>query len=94
MSSTSLISLRCDFLYFKNSKIRPSVKLRSGSSGKIGRNGILKKECIVLPPALIAATPVGANTICFLFVWSHIYRKKVDFPVPAFPVRNTDCEVY
>ena len=63
-------------------------------SGKIGPNGIWKKECIVAPLALIAATPVGATTInllehSFLILW-----RKVVFPVPAFPVRNTFLSVF
>jgi len=33
--------------------------------------GSLKKLCIVLPPALIAAMPVGASTTCFFLVFSH-----------------------
>ena len=44
----------------------------------------------MLPPALIAAIPVGASTICFFLVTSQTYFRKVDLPVPAFPVRNTD----
>ena len=44
---------------------------------------------MVTPPALIAATPVGATTIMRFGERSFSCRKKVVFPVPAFPVRNT-----
>ena len=36
------------------------------------------------------AMPVGASTTCFFFVFAQIYFRKVDLPVPALPVRNTD----
>ena len=41
------------------------------------------------PPALMAATPVGAATTMFLDECSTRYFKKVVFPVPALPVRKT-----
>ena len=94
ISSASVMIFRFSFGYLKNSKMRPCDKLRSGSSGSIGRKGNLKKECSVTPPALIAAIPVGASTTCFFFVCLQIYRKKVDLPVPAFPVRKTDWRVW
>ena len=53
----------------------------------------LKKLCRVLPPALMAAMPVGANTTCFFFTLAHTYFRKVDLPVPALPVRKTDWRV-
>ena len=34
----------------------------------------------MLPPALIAAIPVGASTICFFLVTSQTYFRKVDLP--------------
>lgn len=43
---------------------------------------------MVEPPALIAATPVGATTEICLNVFSLIYFNKVVFPVPAFPVKK------
>ena len=46
-------------------------------------------EWIVTPPALIAATPVGATTTTFLLVCSTIRFSSVVFPVPAFPVNVT-----
>ncbi len=49
-----------------------------------GRN--LKKECIVWPPTLRAATPVGARTTILLDVMSLKCSISVDFPVPALPV--------
>ena len=91
MSSTSLISLQCSLLYFRVSLILPPMNL--GSSGTKGWKGSLKKLCIVLPPALMAAIPVGASTTYFFFVFLQTYLRKVDFPVPAFPVRNKDDEV-
>ena len=43
---------------------------------------------MVTPPALIAAIPVGATIIAFLYVCLMMYFKKVVFPVPAFPVKK------
>ena len=43
---------------------------------------------MVTPPALIAATPVGATTAQRLSQLSTIWRRKVVFPVPALPVRK------
>ena len=48
---------------------------------------------MVVPPALIAATPVGARTTKRLSVVPVIYLRKVVLPVPAFPVRKTDLPV-
>ena len=93
INSTSARSLRRSLVYLKKSKMRPFAKLKSGSSGSIGRKGSLKKEWSVTPPALIAAIPVGARTTNFFFVCPQIYFRKVDFPVPAFPVRKTDWRV-
>ena len=45
------------------------------------------------PPALMAATPVGAATTAFLLVLSFMYLRKVVFPVPALPVRKICREV-
>lgn len=67
---------------------------KSGSSGKSGLKGILKNECNVCPPTLTAAIPVGASTTCSFLVWAQIYLRKVLFPVPAFPVRNTERCVF
>lgn len=33
----------------------------------------------------------GVRTTYFFFVLAQIYRRNVDLPVPAFPVRKTDC---
>ena len=60
------------------------------SSGSNGWKGSLKKLCRVVPPALIAAMPVGARIMCFFFVFAQMWRRKVDFPVPALPVRNSE----
>src|SRR5580692_4059091 len=62
--------------------------------GRKGPKGSWKKECRVVPPALMAATPVGATTAIFLKLFSRICLRKVVFPVPAFPVKNTDLEVW
>ena len=48
---------------------------------------------MVTPPAFNAAIPVGATTINRLCVLSRRLLRKVVFPVPAFPVRKTCCEV-
>ncbi len=53
-----------------------------------GDSGNWKKECIVTPPALIAATPVGATTTLHFDVFSTMRFRNVVLPVPAFPVRN------
>ena len=45
-------------------------------------------EWIVTPPALIAATPVGATTTILLGDCSFRFFRKVVLPVPAFPVRK------
>src|SRR5690606_5499808 len=45
-------------------------------------------ECIVTPPALRAAMPVGATTAKGLCVRSARLRRNVVLPVPAFPVRK------
>ena len=56
--------------------------------GTKGERGNWKKEWIVIPPALIAATPVGATIIFRLLLRSLSVRRKVVLPVPAFPVRK------
>src|SRR5438093_9310614 len=43
---------------------------------------------MVTPPALMAATPVGATTAIFLKLCALMYFKKVVLPVPALPVKN------
>ena len=43
-----------------------------------------------MPPTFTAAIPVGASTMYFFLVTSHINLRNVLFPVPAFPVRKTD----
>ena len=43
----------------------------------------------MLPPALIAAIPVGASTICFFLVTSQTYFRKVDLPDdPKFSLKD------
>jgi hypothetical protein len=51
-----------------------------------------KNEWRVTPPALMAATPVGAVTIIRLAVFPFRFCRKVVFPVPAFPVKKYDCQ--
>ena len=63
------------------------------SLGSRGWKGNLKKLCRVDPPALMAAIPVGASMMCFFLVCDAMYRKKVDLPVPAFPVRKSERRV-
>ena len=41
-----------------------------------------------MPPALIAATPVGATTMLRLLLCSTTDFRNVVFPVPALPVRK------
>ena len=47
-----------------------------------------KNEWMVTPPALMAATPVGATMAVFLKQLSRMYFRKVVLPVPALPVRK------
>ena len=48
---------------------------------------------MVVPPALMAATPVGATiTVAFGDV-SLMCLRKVVLPVPAFPVRKSERDV-
>src|SRR5665213_1929864 len=68
--------------------IFPSNSLLLAEVGKNGLKGNWNKLCKVTPPALIAATPVGAATIIFLEQFSFKYFRKVVFPVPALPVRK------
>lgn len=49
---------------------------------------------MVIAPALTAATPVGASTIWFFFVYFFTSFRKVVFPVPAFPVRKMLLSVF
>ena len=48
---------------------------------------------MVTPFALTAAMPVGATIIHFLAMFCQSVFRKVDLPVPAFPVRKTDLSV-
>ena len=41
-----------------------------------------------MPPALMAATPVGATTILRVQLFSTTVFRKVVFPVPALPVKK------
>mgnify|MGYP005605700379 CR=1 FL=1 len=41
------------------------------SFGRRGWKGMRKKLCSVLPPALMAAIPVGASITCFFFVFCY-----------------------
>ena len=93
ISSISFRSFMNVRLYFMRSRMRRGVA-KSGSSGSSGLNGSLKNECRVTPPAFTAAMPVGARMTCRFFVFPHIWRRNVDLPVPALPVRNTDCRVW
>ena len=48
---------------------------------------------MVEPPALMAATPVGARMTNLFEMFCVMYLRKVVFPVPALPVRNIDLPV-
>ena len=48
---------------------------------------------MVTPPALMAATPVGATITAFLEVCCLIYFKNVVLPVPALPVKKICLDV-
>lgn len=63
-------------------------------SGMKGANGSWKKEWMVTPPALMAAIPVGATMTVRLGDSFFRLRRKVVFPVPAFPVRKRWVPVF
>ena len=54
----------------------------------------VRKEWMVTPPALMAAMPVDATTTARFAVVDVSCRRKVVFPVPARPVRNTLHDVF
>ena len=56
--------------------------------GMNGVKGSWKNEWMVMPPALMAATPVGATTINRFDDFSTTVFRNVVLPVPALPVRN------
>ena len=56
--------------------------------GMKGVKGSWKNEWMVTPPALMAATPVGATTINRFDDFSTTVFRNVVLPVPALPVRN------
>ena len=56
--------------------------------GTNGEKGSWKKEWMVTPSALIAATPVGATTTDRLRLCSTTAFRNVVLPVPALPVRK------
>lgn len=58
-------------------------------SGKNVPKGSRNCEWMVTPLAFSAAMPVGARMTCLLWVDAERCRRKVVFPVPALPVRNT-----
>ena len=83
-------------LSFRRERIRSGIwysVTSSFTSGRYGHKGSWKNEWIVTPPALIAATPVGATTANRLEVCLTISLRNVVFPVPALPVRNTETPV-
>src|SRR6056297_3092173 len=59
------------------------------SAGIKAPNGSWKRECRVTPSALMAAMPVGAATMVFLWVRRRMSWRNVVLPVPARPVRKT-----
>ena len=62
--------------------------------GMNGWSGSWKNECIVTPPAFIAAMPVGATTTTLFLDSSTTLLRNVVLPVPAFPVRKTLFPVF
>ena len=67
-------------------RMTPPLRERLMSSGRISRGGRPKKEWIVWPPTLTAASPVGASTATSSVMRSRSPRRSVDLPVPARPV--------
>ena len=90
--SISLKSFNLSFRYLKcgNKSAILFAKFVSILSivGTKALNGSPNIECMVTPPALIAAIPVGAKIICFLRVFFTKLFRKVVFPVPALPVKK------
>ena len=68
--------------------MRRPLRLRRMSSGRISRGGKPKKEWMVWPPTLTAASPVGARTTISSETRSLRQVSNVDLPVPARPVTN------
>ena len=64
------------------------LRLRRMSSGRISRGGKPKKEWMVWPPTLTAASPVGASTTISSVIIPRRQVSSVDLPVPARPVTN------
>ena len=64
------------------------LRLRRMSSGRISRGGKPKKEWMVWPPTLTAASPVGASTTISSVIIPRRLVSSVDLPVPARPVTN------
>ena len=86
-SSTMIVSVSSRIHLFSYE----STVLVCGPMACIGKP---KKECIVCPPTVIAAMPVGANTKQFLLVSSWMRLIKVVLPVPAFPVMKRQLLVF
>ncbi len=64
------------------------LRLRLISPDWISFGGNPKNEWIVWPPAVTAASPVGATTTFGTVTMSRNARSRVDLPVPARPVTN------
>lgn len=82
---------------FHPDRQRMSESIFSLGNGRFGQRGYFEEPYSsdsyrgsFVAAALMAAMPVGASTTCFFFVFAQIYFRKVDLPVPALPVRNTD----
>ena len=90
---SSIISKSDEAIIFLFSLLKSNL-LSTLAPGTYGENGNWKNEWMVTPPALMAATPVGATTIGLLRDCSTTAFRNVVFPVPALPVKNMLCPVF
>ena len=82
-----MMSRSIDAMIFRFSRPKSNL-LSTFAPGTKGLKGSWKKEWMVTPPALMAATPVGATTMGRLRERSTTVFRKVVLPVPALPVRK------
>ena len=82
------LSLRYRKCCTKSTILLPKLLSILSKVGRKGRSGKPNIEWMVTPPALMAAIPVGATTMCFFLVFLTNSFRKVVFPVPALPVKK------
>ena len=90
---SSIIKRSSDAIILRFSLLKSNL-LSTLAPGTKGAKGSWKKEWMVMPPALMAATPVGATTMLRLLLRSTTILRNVVFPVPALPVKKILRPVY